>query len=431
MKRKFEDVSRRNLLGRVNGSFIRRNEPHQAADNSGGEAFRRDTPTLLCYAVLAGFAFWRYAFGLAPALLRAEMHFSYTLVGVYSALWSFGTVLVGVSFAAMARRLPRAVLLWGSAAGATAGAGLFAATHTVAFTLLGAAVLGFAGTILLTCTQVILSDRHGERRDRALTEANIGASACAVLAPLLLGLLQGTSGGWRVAMGLPAFVLAGLYLRWRHQPLCAAPEGRRIESGARLPLSCWLLATLAAGSMAVEFCMVYFGAELLTSAGLRTAQAAIAMSAFYLGSLGGRVGGAWLTRRAGRSVRLLCVSLAVTAAGFLLFWLAGLPVLMIAGLFFCGLGVAPPRTARRIHHRASAHRDMHTPAPCRTPSPTPLRGRHGLTAANLRRLFYGHPFSQNRNIERMARPCSANKLRNQGTPQGPQGPGSRRTLLCC
>jgi MFS family permease len=79
---------------------------------------------------------------------------------------------------------------------------------------------------------------------------------------------------------------------------------------------------------------------LLTSAGLRTAQAAIAMSAFYLGSLGGRVGGAWLTRRAGRSVRLLCVSLAVTAAGFLLFWLAGLPVLMIAGLFFCGLGVA-------------------------------------------------------------------------------------------
>jgi MFS family permease len=340
MKRKFEYVRRRNFLGRVNGSFIRRNEPHQAADNSRADAFRRDTPTLLCYAVLAGFAFWRYAFGLAPALLRAEMHFSYTLVGAYSALWGFGTVLVGVSFAAMARRLPRAVLLWGSAAGATAGAGLFAATHTIALTLLGAAVLGFAGTILLTCTQVILSDLHGERRDRALTEANIGASACAVLAPLLLGLLQGTSGGWRVAMVLPACVLAGLYLRWRHQPLSAAPEGRPIESGARLPLSCWLLATLAAGSMAVEFCMVYFGAELLTSAGLLTAHAAIAMSAFYLGSLGGRLWGAWLTRRAGRAVRLLCVSLAVTAAGFLLFWLAGQPVLMIAGLFLCGLGVA-------------------------------------------------------------------------------------------
>jgi MFS family permease len=64
------------------------------------------------------------------------------------------------------------------------------------------------------------------------------------------------------------------------------------------------------------------------------------MSVFYLGSLGGRIGGAWLTRRAGRSVRLLCISLAVTAAGFLLFWLPSLPALMIAGLFFCGLGVA-------------------------------------------------------------------------------------------
>jgi MFS family permease len=341
MKRKSKHVQGGDLLDLVNESLTRRNEPRQTADNSRGEAFRRDAPTLLCYAVLAAFAFWRYGFGLAPALLRAEMHFSYTLIGVYSALWSVGTVLVGVSFAAMARQLPRTLLLWGSAAGATAGAGLFAATHTIALTLVGTGVLGFAGTILLTCTQVILSDRHGGHRDRALTEANIGASACAVLTPLLLGLLQGTPGGWRVAMSFPAFVLAGLYLRWRHQPLwVAASEVRTIESSARLSLCCWLLAALSAGSMAVEFCMVYFGAELLASVGLRTAQAAAAMSVFYLGSLGGRIGGAWLTRRAGRSVRLLCISLAVTAAGFLLFWLASLPALMIAGLFLCGLGVA-------------------------------------------------------------------------------------------
>jgi MFS family permease len=329
MERVCKSVNRRNLRDRLI-------ETDQATDD---QVFHRNAPTMLCYAVLAALAFWRYAFGVAPALLRAEMHFSYALVGAYSALWSFGAVLVGVSYGAMARRLPRAVLLWGSAAGATAGAGLFAATHIIALTLAGTAVLGFAGTTLLTCTQVILSDRHGERRDRALTEANIGASACAVLVPLILGLLQWAPGGWRVAMGLPAFVLAGLYLRWRRQPLSAA-HVERIESGTRLPLSCWLMATLAAGSMAVEFCMVYFGAELLALAGLHTTQAATAMSAFYFGSLSGRIGGAWLTRRAGRSVSLLCVSLAVTTGGFLLFWLAGRPVIMIAGLFFCGLGVA-------------------------------------------------------------------------------------------
>jgi MFS family permease len=259
---------------------------------------------------------------------------------VYSALWSAGATLVGVSFAAIARRLPRAALLWGSAAAATAGAGLFTAAHSIALTLLGAAVLGFAGTTMLTCIQAILSDRHGERRDRALTEANVGAAACAVLAPLLLGLCQATPAGWRVVLGLPVLVLTALYLRYRHQPLPAAPAERRTGGRARLPLSCWLLATLVAVGIAVEFCVIYFGAELLTSAGLRTAQATTAMSAFYLGILGGRVGGTWLTRRAGRSARLLCVSLAITAAGFLLFWLAGLPVLAVAGLFFCGLGVA-------------------------------------------------------------------------------------------
>ena len=311
-----------------------------AADDSRGEAFRRDPPTLLSYAALAGYAFWLYAFGPALALLQAELHFSYTLLGIYSALWAAGAALAGLTFAAFARRLQRAALLWCSAAGATAGAGLFAATHTVAVTMLGAVVLGFAGTTLLTCTQAILSDRHGERRDRALTEANVGAAACAVLAPLLLGLLQGTPASWRAAMGLPALALAGLYLRYRHQPLPAAPGARLTAGRARLPLSCWLLATLVAAGIAVEFCLVYFGAELLTATGLRTAQAATAMSGFYLGILGGRLGGAWLTRRAGRTVPLLCASLAVTAAGFLFFWLAGTPVVAIAGLFLCGLGIA-------------------------------------------------------------------------------------------
>lgn len=310
------------------------------AESSRGEAFHRDAPTLLSYGVLAGYAFWLYAFGPALALLQAELHFSYTLIGVYSALWSAGAVLVGASFAGLARRMNRAALLWYAAAGAAVGAGLFAAARTVALTLLGAAVLGFAGTIMLTSTQAILSDRHGERRDRALTEANVGAAACAVLAPLLLGLFQGTPAGWRSALGLPVLVLAALYLRYRHQPLPAAPAGRPGHGQARLPLSCWLLATLVAVGIAVEFCLVYFGAEVLTAAGLRAAQAATAMSGFYLGILGGRVGGVWLTRRAGRTIPLLWASLAITAAGFGLFWLAGLPAPAIAGLFLCGVGIA-------------------------------------------------------------------------------------------
>jgi MFS family permease len=312
----------------------------RAADDPFGEAFRRDAPTRLSYAALAAYAFWLYAFGPALALLRAELHFSYAVLGAYSALLATGAALAGMAFPALARRLPRAALIWCPAGVATVGAGLFAISRSIAFTMLGAALLGFAGTVLVTCTQAILSERHGERRDRALTEANVGAAACAVLAPLLLGLFRDTPAGWRAAMALPAVLFAVLYLRYRHQPLGPVSVARPTGGGARLPLSCWLLATMVAVGIAVEFCPVYFGAELLTTDGLRVGQAATAMSGFYLGILGGRVGAAWLTRRPGRTVPLLWASLAVSTAGFLLFWLAAVPVLAITGLFFCGLGVA-------------------------------------------------------------------------------------------
>ena len=299
----------------------------------------RDAPTLLCYGALAGYAYWLYAYGPALALLRSELHFSYTVLGVYSALWSAGAALAGVSFAPVARRLPRAPLLWSSMAVTTAGVALFTATRTVALTMTGAAIAGFAGTVLLTCIQAILSDRHGERRDRALVEANVGAAGCAVLAPLLLGLGQATPLGWRAALALPVFLLAGLYLRYRRQPLpppAVRPTGHR----ARLSRSCWLLAAMVAVGIAIEFCPIYFGTEVLTSTGLRTAVAATAMSGFYLGILLSRIGGAYLIRRAGRTVPLLCVSLAVTTAGFGMFWLASQPALAIAGLAVCGVGLA-------------------------------------------------------------------------------------------
>ena len=302
------------------------------------QAFRRDAPTLIGYFAIAGFAFWLYAFGPALALLRAELHFSYAVLGLYSALWSAGAAATGIFFARLARRLPRAAVLWGSAVVTVAGVGLFTAAHTVALTLLGAAVTGLAGSTLLTCGQAILSDRHGGRRDRALTEANVLAAGCAVLAPPLLGLLQDTPATWRPVFGLPVLLLAGMYLRYRRQPLPAA-TARHPDAG-RLPLACWLLAGMTAAGVAIEFCPVYFGAELLTSTGLRAAQAATALSAFYLGILAGRIGGAGLTRRAGRTVPLLWASLAVTAAGFVLFWLTSVSALAIAGLFLCGLGIA-------------------------------------------------------------------------------------------
>lgn len=302
--------------------------------------FRRDAPTFLSYGGVVCYAFWLYAFGPALALLRDELHFSYTLLGVYSALWSGGAVLAGAGFSLVARRLPRAALLWFSAVVASCGAGLFAIGRGVALTLLGAGILGVAGTTLLTVVQAVLSDRHGERRDRALTEANVGAGGCAVVAPLALGALSGVPGGWRLAFALPVLGFAALYLRYRKEPVPAPRGSSAPEHLGRLPRASWLFVVLVALGMAVEFCLVYFGAEQLTGAGLSTAAAATAMSSFYLGILAGRVAGAVLARRPGRSDRLLLASLVVTAGGFLLFWLGAAAWIAVLGLLVAGLGVA-------------------------------------------------------------------------------------------
>jgi len=319
---------------------MQRQTGQSAAPERDADQFVRDAPTVLSYAALVCFAFWNYGYGPALALLRGELHFSYTLLGVYSATWAAGAAVTGVTFPRLARRLPRRTLLWGSAVLASSGAALFTIGSGVTATLVGAGVFGVGATTLLIVIQAMLSDRHGRWRDRALTEANIGAAACAVLAPLALGALAAGPAGWRAAFALPVLGLAALFVRYRRQPLPTPSSPHEGPVHGRLPLACWLFAGMAAASIAVEFCLVYFGAEQLTTTGLPTATAVTAMSSHYLGLLTGRVGGAFATRRTGRTVVLLYVSLMTTAVGFLLFWLTTVPYVAVLGLFVTGLGVA-------------------------------------------------------------------------------------------
>lgn len=304
------------------------------------DAFIRDRATVLSYAALGCYTFWLYAFGPAVTLLRDELGFSYTLLGLYSVFWSLGAALAGATFTWAARLLSRGWLLWSSAVGAAVGAGLFTLSAGVPATLVGTVLFGLAGTMLLTVIQAILSDQHGPRRDQALTEANIGAGASAVFAPLVLGALAVTALGWRVTFAIPALVLALLFLRYRKVAYRSNPREKSGVASRRLPAACWMFAVLMAFGSAIEFCLVYFGPQVLIATGMSAAAASAALGANFLGILIGRMVGATLTRRVGNAVPLLYASLVVTAASFTLFWLTDQPVLAIGGLFLCGIGVA-------------------------------------------------------------------------------------------
>lgn len=225
------------------------NEPGRAsAGEPGTEAFVRDRTTILAYGALGVYAYYLYGLGPILAFLHDELGISHTLTTLHSSLWAAGTIVTGLLFDRISRRIGRHRTFWLSAAGTAGGALLFSVSHTVGLTLLSAALLGNLGTLLQTGTSVVLSDRHGKRRDRAFVEANIGASAAAVFAPVLFGFLHGTPVGWRTGFLLPVVALGALFLVFHRDTLPVHPphsgdgsSGDRSARG-RLPAAYWLLA---------------------------------------------------------------------------------------------------------------------------------------------------------------------------------------------
>ncbi|WP_378742252.1 MFS transporter [Nocardia brasiliensis] len=305
-------------------------------------ALHRDQSTVLCYAALGTFAYCLYALGPLLALLRTELEFSYAILSLHTLAWATGTVVTGLVYHRLAAMMGRRRLFWLSALGMVAGASMFVAGHMVAVTVLAAAVLGTAGSLVQTATFAILADHHGIHRDQALVEANTIASAAAVLAPLVLGWLAHGPLGWRAAMLVPVLALAVLRLLLGSQQLSGqAKVGSGTGVTGKLPRLCMVRCVLVSVVVGLEFCVVFYGAQLLpTTTGISTVEAATAMALFYVGELVGRVVGSGLTRRPGRTVPMLTCSLALTAVGVLGIWLVGTPWVALAALAVAGLGVA-------------------------------------------------------------------------------------------
>lgn len=303
------------------------------------DRFVRDPATICTYAALGSYAYVLYSLGLVLPFLRSGLHLSYTVTSLHSTVFAAGSIVAGVGFEPMARRFGRHATFWSSAAAMAVGLLLMSVGHVVAVTLTSAVLMGAAGGFLLVSTSVVLSDRHGVQRDRAFVEANVVASACAVLAPLGVGAAARTPAGWRVGLLVPVVAVVVLYAVFRRVGL---PEAlvHVTDTGRRLPRAYWLLNALVALVVALEFCVVLWGVELLrVRHHLETATAGLLLTVFYVGELVGRAVGSALTRP-GRAPTLIVGATALSATGFLLFWLSGLLWPAVLGLALTGLGVA-------------------------------------------------------------------------------------------
>ena len=306
-----------------------------------GEPFVRRPLTWATYALVGYFAYLETVLGPLMPFLRAEHGFSYTVASLHFSAFALGAVPVGFFGDRVAERRGRRASLWGGGAGMAAGASLLAASPVTPGTVLGAFLMGTCGGLLLITTQAILADRHGAWSAVAITESNVAASACAILASLAVGAFVALGLGWRAALIPPVAALVLLAVRFRDEPLGRARtrESASGKASFALPMRFWVYFGVLFLGISVEWCVAYWGTDFLENGvGMERSAAATALSVFFGAMLVGRILGSRLARRLSGGT-LLLLTLCVAFAGFPLFWLSAVPALSLLGLFVAGLGV--------------------------------------------------------------------------------------------
>lgn len=302
----------------------------------------RDHATWLVYLQMSTFATMLYGLSAALPLLRIDQGTSQSVAGLHGTALAIGGVVCGLSLPRLTRRFGRRSITWAGLVVMDTAVLTIAAWPVLPVTLVGYTIASGAGAMVLYTGMSALNDHHGEIVGRsAISEANAVAVTVGIGATFLLSLLARTPAGWRGALLAPALMTAavavGLARHWvREAPMPPRVTGAAARFGRRFQLAAAVLVCIAA----LEFCFNLWGAKLFADrTGLSAAAAATGLTAFTAGVAAGRVAGARLALRYAPAP-LLIGALALTVAGWLLFWLATAPPLGYLGLVISGLGVS-------------------------------------------------------------------------------------------
>ncbi|MGW3043652.1 MFS transporter [Kitasatospora sp. NPDC001159] len=304
--------------------------------------FVRDRTTRLAYGGLAVYAYVLYSLGPLLPLLRHDLELSYAMMSAHSTVFAAGGILANALIERLIGRFGYRSVFWASLSVLVLGAMLLAAAPSVEVTLTAAAVMGVGGGLVQTTVLTVLAQHHGPLRECAIVEANAGASAAALAAPLVIGAFRAAGAGWGPSMLLPLVIAMSLYMTFRQEPLGSYQAAARgAASPGRLPASYWLLAALCGVSVGAEFCLVFYGSPQLTSSiGFTEGQATTAMSLFYGGTLLGRLAGSRLSASRATTTQLVFAALGVTTVGFLALWASSTTSIALVALLVAGLGIA-------------------------------------------------------------------------------------------
>ncbi|WP_067139854.1 MFS transporter [Microtetraspora malaysiensis] len=307
----------------------------------------RDRPTWLIYLQLATFATYLYGLAAALPLIRAELGVSQAAAGLHGTAMAVGGIAAGLALPALTSRFGRRAATWSGLAGMNIGMVTVALGHALPVTLLGYLLAGASASVSLYAAMAVLSDHHGAAGPAAISEANAVGVTFGIAVSYVFSLAADSALGWRAALYIPVVATTALALAmgrvWVPAPAPAPgparapsagaprrPYGRRFHVAGAVLLCC----------VALEFTFNLWAAELLAQrTGLTAAQATTGLTAMLAGVAAGRFGGARLALRHPASAVLLG-ALAVTLAGWTIFWTATAVPMAYAGLALSGLGIS-------------------------------------------------------------------------------------------
>lgn len=303
----------------------------------------RDRVTWLIYAQLACYSYFFYGYRPVVPLLRDEYQVTNTVAALHGTAAAVGSIIGGFLMPVVARRLGRSRTMWLGLAGLAVSAAMLVLSPVIAASLVAMVCAAMSVTLISALAMATLSDHHGGAGPAAITEANGLAVIAGFIAPLVIGGAVAVGWGWRPGIAVAiVMIIVTAVVAWRTGVRIPASTPRTTRPGGKtgLPGRYWLVWGVVLAQTGVEFAVSMWGSDQLREhAGMTPGAAAAAVSAMVAGIVVGRLGGGALALRVS-TPRLLLGAIAVTAAGFVVFWLSTMAWLAVAGLMVAGLGMA-------------------------------------------------------------------------------------------
>lgn len=317
-----------------------------ASNLSATTQFERTVPLWLGYALSAFFGFALSLLGPIMPFLAARLELSFTEVGYHFTALSLGALVISLMGDRVARRIGRRRSLIVGALIALVALPTMLYGPSVAVTLPASFAYGFGIGLVAQVSSAVIVIEAGQYVAKAYSESNIMGGLLLFTGPLLVGLVAASPLGWQMTAFLPLIFFVLLLAIFRGLPVPSEstatqndPDVTAMPAARRLPHLYWVFGSIVFLVVAIEWLISSWGASYLnTVVGFEASSAALFLSVFPLAMVLGRLAG-WRLLNLWPERRVMLLSLLWVLLAFPIYWLAGTPLLNVAGLFLIGLGV--------------------------------------------------------------------------------------------